>query len=65
MMPKGVTTYSKEIPGETRNYNKPVRFDLTDGFLGISQEDGANVRDRVLLSPAQVRELLSFVAERH
>lgn len=61
-MAKGLTTYSEKIKGNSGNYNAQVRFDLTDGYLGITQFDGAEVRDRVLLSPAQARDLLNFVA---
>lgn len=57
----GRTTYSEKIKGAPGNYNWQVRFDDTDGFLGITQFDGEVVKDRVLLSPAQVMELLSFV----
>lgn len=58
--PKGTTVYSDRIKGAPRNYNWPVRLDITDGYLGITQFDGEKVKDRVLLSPAQVRELLKF-----
>lgn len=56
----GKTYYSEKIKGTRRNYDWAVGFDLTDGFLGITQFDGETVKDRVLLSPAQVRELLNF-----
>lgn len=59
--PKGITTYSNKIAGEKRNYDLPVRFDLTDGFLGITQFEGDVVKDRALLSPKQVRELVDFI----
>lgn len=56
------TTYSDEIKGERRNYNWSVGFDwTTGGFLGITQKDGADVKDRVLLSPEQVKELTAFI----
>jgi len=58
----GLTTYSERIKGSPGNYGWQVRFDMTDGFLGITQIDGETVKDRVLLSPAQVRELLNFTA---
>ena len=51
----GLTTYSEKIKGSERNYDWQVRFDLTDGFLGITQFEGETVKDRVLLSPAQAR----------
>ncbi len=59
--------YSNTIPGAHRNWNWPTRFDLTGGkirgCLGITQwnQDGTRVNDRVLLSPAQVKELIEFV----
>ena len=45
---KGITRYSQTIPGSRRNYGWSVRYDLTDGSLGITQfERGvvAGVRD--------------------
>jgi len=59
-----LTTYSEKIKGDPGNYGWQVRFDLTDGYLGITQFDGEAVKDRVLLSPAQVRHLLAFVTEK-
>jgi hypothetical protein len=67
-MPKlvdGQTYYSERIKGERRNYNWPVRFDLTDGLLGITQLGDETVRDRVLLSPKQVQEMLKFLKSEH
>lgn len=61
-MATGITTYSERILGAPRNYNWPVRFDMTDGCLGISQVEDDKVIDRVLLSPKQVSELLTFIA---
>lgn len=62
---KGRTYYSDKIEGAPRNYNWPARYDLTDGYVGISQfEDDGNVKDRVLLSPKQVKELAEFVARK-
>lgn len=63
-MADGLTTYSDKVPGERRNYHQPVRFDLTDGYLGITQSENGAVKDRVLLSPKQVKELLAFVSKR-
>lgn len=59
----GFTKYSKRIDGEASNYNAEVRYDLTDGTLGISQFDGEGVGvvDRVLLSPKQVSALIAFL----
>ncbi len=56
MAQTGITTYSDKIAGERRNFDLPARFDVTDGFLGISQE-----HDRVLLSPKQIKELILFL----
>jgi len=61
-MAEDITTYSAKIPGVRGNYGWPIRFDLSnDGFLGITQFDGEAVKDRILLSPRQVKELLTFV----
>lgn len=57
---QGRTSYSEKIKGSPRNYGWTVRFDLTNGCLGITQFEGETVKDRVLLSPAQVRELVNF-----
>lgn len=63
MAKDGRTTYSDKIKGSRGNYGWEVRFDLTDNeYLGITQFDGETVNDRVLLSPAQVKELVSFVS---
>jgi hypothetical protein len=54
--------YSKNILGNWRNYKWSVRFDITtDGFLGITQFDGPILKDRVLMTPAQVQKLLKFL----
>jgi hypothetical protein len=57
---KGETVYSDKIESEPGNYNWSVRFDFTDGFVGIDQ-DKDHVLCRVLLSKTQVRELIAFV----
>lgn len=49
------------IAGTKENSYWSVTFDITDGCLGISQWEGADRCDRVLLAPKQVRELLAFV----
>jgi hypothetical protein len=61
---KGRTYYGEKIKGSPGNYGWQVRFDVTNGYLGISQYDGEILKDRVLLSPAQVRQLVEFVAEK-
>jgi len=55
--------YSAEIKGDDRNWNWSAQFDKSgDGYVGITQtRDGTT--DRVLLSPAQVRALLKFIAK--
>ena len=59
-----ITTYSDKIPGTTGNYNWPVRFDKTDGFIGITQlETDGSVKDRVLLSPKQIAKLQKFIGK--
>lgn len=59
------TYYSKDIRGDSRNYGWKVSFDVTDGYLGINQMDDAGaVKDRVLLSPQQMRDLVDFY-EKH
>jgi len=64
-----VTAYSDKIRGDRKNHFWSVRFDNTGpadyphepGFIGITQydEDGA-VKERVLLSPEQMRKLIEF-----
>jgi hypothetical protein len=58
-----VTKYSELIKGDRGNYGLGARFDFTQprGYLGITQLEGDKVKDRVLLSPAQVAELVDFV----
>ena len=56
------TKYSEKIEGDRGNYRLQVRFDLTGRkYLGITQFDGKEVKDRVLLSPKQVDELRNFL----
>lgn len=63
MAQRGRTYYSEKIEGARGNYDWPARFDVTDGYIGITQYDGEAVKDRVLLSPKQVKELLNFIGE--
>lgn len=58
---RGQTKYSDEFAGNERNHDLPVKFDMTDGYLGITQKHD-NVIDRVLLSPDQVKKLVAFAA---
>ena len=60
----GRTRYSEKIKGNRGNHNFQARFDLSYGYLGITQWDGESVTDRVLLSPMQVQELLDFVGKK-
>jgi hypothetical protein len=55
-----VTHYSEKIEGHPSNYRWAVRFDVSNGFLGINQFKDDKVQDRVLLSPDQVRALVKF-----
>lgn len=61
---QGRTYYSERINGARGNHNLQVRFDISDGHLGITQFEGETVTDRVLLSPAQVQALLDFVGKK-
>lgn len=56
---KGTTQYSLEIEGMKENYYSSVRFDITDGVVGIDQWNRATA-ERVLLSPVQMQELVAF-----
>jgi hypothetical protein len=61
---EGETTYSEKIPGVAANYNWPVQFDTTDGFLRVSQyhaDDQENKIEIVLLCPSQIEAMLSFL----
>ena len=58
---RDITYYSEKIDGARGNYHWAVRLDITNGYLGITQFDGEAIKDRVLLSPTQVAELLEFV----
>jgi len=58
---KGVTQYSTKIEGTWGNYNWPVSFDISNGFVGINQYEGETIKDRILLSPLQVQEFIAFV----
>lgn len=51
--------YSADIEGDRGNCDLKVRFDLSEGYLGISQSE-----DRVLLSPKQVEGLVAFVGSK-
>lgn len=55
-----LTHYSDTIPGNDGNYNWPVKFDKTRGFIGINQTTDDGKIERVLLSPSQYRALMAF-----
>lgn len=62
MKSEGTTNYSSRISGNPRQHNRPVKFDVTDGYVGISSyEADGKVIDRVLLSPSQWKTLVKFV----
>lgn len=56
--------YSEMIKGDRGNHECPARFDLTGGYLGITQIGDGQVKDRVLLSPNQVKELTDFIGRK-
>jgi hypothetical protein len=64
-----ITDYSARVTGERQNHGHTARFDVTDGFVGITQfkGDSTTVINRVLLSPTQWRALTVFLedARRH
>lgn len=64
-----VCDYSERVKGERANHGHTCRFDVMDGFVGITQFEGDTdqVTDRVLLSPRQWAALVAFLkrAERH
>lgn len=62
----GKIDYSADVAGDAGNFNSSVRFDLTGGYVGITQrEDYDGCVERVLLTPEQVRALIRFVAVKH
>lgn len=65
MNDKETTIYSDKVEGVEGNFNQPVMFDNTGGFIGITQYDDTDrPQDRVLLSPRQVKELFGFATGR-
>lgn len=63
LLGRGITDYSEREKGDYGNHFRDVRFDVTDGFVGITawEPDSAHVDGRVLLSPSQFVALLAFV----
>ena len=43
-------TYSEKIKGNPGNYDWQVRFDLTDGYLGITQFEGEQGIDKTFFT---------------
>lgn len=67
-IPTEITRYNNDkVLGDASNSYQPVRFDDTDGYIGITQFEGpvpgARVKERVLLTPVQMRALIRFVKE--
>lgn len=62
-MKKGETVYSETVEGRRGNYHWPAKFDLADGYLGVTQKKNDLPMERVLLSPKQVKALLAFLRE--
>jgi hypothetical protein len=62
-MAKNDTVWSNQFAGDDTNYDLWVQFDLTDGYLGLSQgqKDYTKVDARILLTPAQVELLKAFL----
>ena len=59
---KGITRYSAVVKGGSGNWRRDVRFDVTDGYVGISAYEGGNKPiQRVLLTPKQFEALKVFV----
>lgn len=59
-----MTHYSAEVDGDRGNSQQRVRFDVTDGYVGITQWPGPDApASRVLLSPAQLTALRAFLRE--
>lgn len=62
-MSEDATKYSEAVKGDRGNYEWGASFDLTGGYLGITQTEDDKVKDRVLLSPKQVEELTKFLGD--
>ena len=62
--PKGRIDYSEVINGTERNFDRAVRFDVIDGFVGISQfgTKPPIYTERILLTKRQFIELVKFVS---
>lgn len=59
-----ITEYSERIEGDRWNWDKAMRFDVTDGYVGITSfDDDGHVIQRVLLTPQQIKALIRFVKD--
>lgn len=58
---KDITYYSDKVEGSNGNYHWPCKFDITNGYLGITSYEDEGSVERVLLSPKQVAALIRFV----
>ena len=53
---EGHTYYGSVLHGDRTNHMLSVRFDYTDGYIGITQ--GV---DRILITPKQAAEMQKFI----
>lgn len=53
--------YSEKYAGDKENYYWSVRFDIMDGCLGITQIEENKLKERVLLSRAQTKQLVRWL----
>ena len=62
MPAKGETWYGDKLNGDEGNFNMPVRFDVTDKYVGIVQfEETGKVTERILLTPKQAKALAEWI----
>lgn len=63
-MARNSVRVSDKINGDDSNYKWVVRFDGIGATIGITQwSDGGQVQ-RILLSPAQAKELIKFISRK-
>ena len=53
--------YTDKLKGDKGNYGWVARFDLSNGYLGITEWLDDNKIERILLCPAQVEALQEFL----
>jgi hypothetical protein len=58
---RGITYYSDHVNGDAGNWNRKARFDVVDGYVGITTYENDTVVDRALLSPKQYKALKEFI----